>query len=444
MHADKAWITNYAFRTLLERVFIPFTSTTAMNRSLLLVDGHVSRYNYETLTFCRAAGIDMLVYPPHATPFMQVLDRCFGSIKAMGKEAYFDSSVSAVGHTVDRGAVIRVLSETTMAALPPTVIAAAWAACGQWPPSVAALDSPQFISGMRQDDTTARPHGHVVIDDNKQSQLYHILNQRWCNTVMTSTANTLTAAYASDPRLVSVLPIPQQLDPKKKNKKKKSNRMPYYPRLLSSDEIIAEVQARKNVVVRAKKRIRNEPAAAVDIASIPAVQASVPVVADHVAAAAAAVAVAVASASAVASEVVDAGPAPKRRMVTRVRTSIDDGDSSELSIGSSACTTDDDEETEDEDEDAYDAKQPHTRVRRNIGAPPPTYADRLNSSASSSSRSAIGTSTGHDSDSSAHPPPTREELAWLDAQMADEIAAQAARDAHEAAAIAAFASDIDQ
>ena len=107
-------------------MFLRFTSTTATKRSLLLVDGHISRYNYDTLNFCRNNGIDLLVYPPHATPFMQVLDRCFGSVKALGKEAYFDATVSTASTTVDRGRVISILTKTSMAALSPTVIAAAW------------------------------------------------------------------------------------------------------------------------------------------------------------------------------------------------------------------------------------------------------------------------------------------------------------------------------
>jgi hypothetical protein len=482
---------------MLERVFMKFTSTTAAKRSLLLVDGHVTRYNYDTLEFCRTNGIDLLPYPPHSTPFMQVLDRCFGSVKALGKEAYFDAAVSTAGTTIDRGRVISILTKTTLAALTPTVIAAAWVSTGQWPPNSSVIDTPAFVTGMRHEtDATSSisptAAAAALVIESKQSQVNRLLHERWSGTVMAESVTTLTQAFSNDPRLIDVLPIPR-VDPKKKP----NSRMPYHPRLLSSDEIMAEVKQRKDVA-DAKNAQKNRAGAINSGSRVvgrprirqpqPQRVVSLPANHDHVtAAAAAAVAVALAataaaapsvpsapssssSAAASASEVTTA-PAAKRRKV--MRSAIFDSDSSD----SSACDTSDNDATDDDDDDDDDDSKIVRRPRRITTGPPPSYVDRLNSSSSSSSShiTSVAASSEHDvsidSDTShmhAHmhhspralqlqlldlppvppspPPPSplsAAQLAWLAQEMEHEIAAQEARARDATLATANTAADID-
>jgi len=58
------------------------------NRILLLLDGHVSRFTLEAIKEARAAGVDVQVFPPNCTHFLQPWDQIFGPIKQQYAHVY--------------------------------------------------------------------------------------------------------------------------------------------------------------------------------------------------------------------------------------------------------------------------------------------------------------------------------------------------------------------
>jgi hypothetical protein len=116
--AEKGWITNDSFYKWIKQVFIPYAASHAAPpaRHLLLVDNHRSRFDPDMLIYARDHCLDIMVFPPNATAFMQPLDvACFGPLKALSTAAV--TRHLSTRARIDMGTALEVLTTPVRDAL---------------------------------------------------------------------------------------------------------------------------------------------------------------------------------------------------------------------------------------------------------------------------------------------------------------------------------------
>ena len=83
-HTENGWISADAFFEWLANLFLPSVKDTVQFPILMFMDGHAAHCNIAVSDFCRANGIIMYLFPPHASHALQPLDvSVFGPLKKL-------------------------------------------------------------------------------------------------------------------------------------------------------------------------------------------------------------------------------------------------------------------------------------------------------------------------------------------------------------------------
>ncbi|XP_050302775.1 uncharacterized protein LOC126740691 [Anthonomus grandis grandis] len=108
---ESGWMTDDLFCKWLKH-FIKFTHSSQNNKTLLLLDGHVSHKQLEVITLAKENGFLMICFHPHCTHRLQPLDvSFFGPLSAYYNQAITKWLKNNPGRTVSPFQVGKLFSE---------------------------------------------------------------------------------------------------------------------------------------------------------------------------------------------------------------------------------------------------------------------------------------------------------------------------------------------
>jgi hypothetical protein len=131
--AARGWITSECFHDWIKQCFVPYIRAKNGNkRVLLLLDNHSSRFDIDTLEYCRLQGVEILLFPPNATHFMQPLDAsCFGITKKAADTVV--CTARSGGESITKTALINYLEKPLLHGFAPANVELGFYKTGIWP-----------------------------------------------------------------------------------------------------------------------------------------------------------------------------------------------------------------------------------------------------------------------------------------------------------------------
>ena len=242
--SHNGWMDQELFRLWFKDHFLKYIPTRPV---ILLMDGHRSHYNPETIRFASKNGVVLFTLPPNTTHMSQPLDRsCFGPLKTAWREVCHRFMCNS-GQTVSRFSFSHLLHEAWDIAMTRKNIISGFKVTGIFPFDRKALvPEPEDDTSPYLPLLTPRRHTNrrVIVDD------VTLDNSHFSNDISDSSfESSLTllprrSSFSEMLRYPSPIPVP------------KSNPQSKESRVLTSDENLKRIEEKE----REREEIAKEKA----------------------------------------------------------------------------------------------------------------------------------------------------------------------------------------
>ena len=203
---------------------------------LLMMDGHASHIDGDSVKFCHANGIILFALPPNTTHILQPAEIPFRKLKSEFDKACDHYRQINNGAQVTKETFAQVLSKAYLETYIPSAIIKAFAKTGTWPVNPEAISTDRLAPSLRTQQSAPTPAPAPAHKNNvrtRQSEIYQLRKE-----LQALKEENARLKHPGTTSLATILRYPFQSKDINTQPKKKRRTFPF-ARILTEDEAIA-------------------------------------------------------------------------------------------------------------------------------------------------------------------------------------------------------------